>query len=283
MALRLIEVFLPEESKDRVQEALEDPPVLGIWQESLGEGQGLVKILLQAEEAEAVLDLLEKRFSMLEDFRIILLPVEASIPRPEPEEEPPEEEQAQPEQEPEAKATRISRAELYADITDVARLSKVYVALVVLSSIVAAVGLIRSNVAVIIGAMVIAPLLGPSVALSLATTLGDTDLTRQALKVNAVGLLTAGAVSVLIGVAFQVSPDIPEIAIRTKVGLSDVVLALASASAGVLSFTMGVATAVVGVMIAVALLPPLVALGMLLGAGHWDAALVVMILLSQRS
>jgi len=57
------------------------------------------------------------------------------------------------------------------------------------------------------------------------------------------------------------------------VGLSDVALALAAGVAGTLSVTRGVSTALIGVMVAVALLPPLVALGMLLGAGYGSAAL----------
>lgn len=51
----------------------------------------------------------------------------------------------------------------------------------------AAIGLLKDDVAVIIGAMVIAPLLGPNVALALATTLGDVKLAWNALKTNASG------------------------------------------------------------------------------------------------
>jgi hypothetical protein len=56
----------------------------------------------------------------------------------------------------------------------------VYLAMSVLSTIVATVGLDHNSVAIIIGAMVIAPLLGPNMALSLATTLGDLTLLRRA-------------------------------------------------------------------------------------------------------
>ncbi len=55
--------------------------------------------------------------------------------------------------------------------------------------------------------------------------------------------------------------------IRTKVGLDAIVIALASGSAGVLAFTTGVSTILIGVMVAVALLPPLVALGCIWGQG----------------
>jgi uncharacterized membrane protein len=87
-----------------------------------------------------------------------------------------------------------------------------------LSSVVAAVGLLRNDLAVIIGAMVIAPLLGPNVALSLATTLGDTDLARQALRANLMGLTVALTLSVAVGWLLPVDPSLPAIFHRTQVG-----------------------------------------------------------------
>ncbi|GBD39398.1 hypothetical protein HRbin37_01677 [bacterium HR37] len=282
MALRLIEMFVPSsENPDSIRELLKDYPILGIWHQSLSEDSVLVKMLLEAEQTEDVLDFLEQRFSGLKGFRIVLLPVEASLPRPE--EQKKEEssllEKPISEKEQETKGTRISREELYTDIVETTKLSSIYVVLVILSSTVAAVGILRNNVAVIIGAMVIAPLLGPNIALSFATTLGDMDLVRKALKTNLAGLFIALVFSVSIGFIFKIDPSIPELASRTQVGLGDVVLALASGSAGVLSFTTGVAGAIIGVMVAVALLPPLVSFGMLLGSKQWEPAFGAMTLL----
>jgi len=280
MALRLIEIVLPDEASQGVQGLLKEQKLLGTWSEKLSEEQTLVKILLLAEKTEEVLDLLEKNFSMIKGFRIIILPVEASIPRPT-EDKPSKQEEPEPEQPPDGKAVRISREELYSDIIDTTKLSNIYIAMVLLSAIVAAFGLMGNNVAVIIGAMVIAPMLGPNVALSLATTLGDVTLARIALKTNAVGILIAFILSVFIGFIFTVDPAIPEIASRTKVGLDAIVIALASGSAGVLAFTTGVSAILIGVMVAVALLPPLVVFGLLLGSGHvlqaFDALLLLLV------
>jgi len=139
--------------------------------------------------------------------------------------------------------------------------------MVVLSSLVAAIGILRDNVAIIIGAMVIAPLLGPNVALSLATTLGDEKLGRTALKTLVVGILVVMAVSVSVGVfvPFDIT-TLHEVITRTEVGLGDIALALSSGMAGTLSFTTGLSTTLIGVMVAVALLPPLVTSGLLCGA-----------------
>ncbi len=273
MALRLMEMFLPEKNSSEVSALLGEHEHLDIWHDRL-DGQILVRLLLPAEETEAVLDNLERHFSGVDGFRIILLPVEATVPRQKPQEN----EQKGLPQEEQAKAERISREELYNDIVDSARISKIYIVMVILSSIVAAIGLLQDSVAVIIGAMVIAPLLGPNVALSLAATLGDMELALSSAKANAAGIAITLALSLLMGSVLTLSPDIPEIASRTRVGLSDVVLALASGSAGAFAFTAGVSATLIGVMVAVALLPPLVTFGMLLGSGYFVDAKAALLL-----
>jgi uncharacterized hydrophobic protein (TIGR00341 family) len=157
---------------------------------------------------------------------------------------------------------------LYEDIKAAARCSRVFLIMVVLSTIVAAVGLYYNSVAIIIGAMVIAPLLGPNVALALATALGDLALLRHALLTALAGIATAMVLSVFIGVLLNVDPATPEIASRNAVGLGDIAVALASGAAGALAFTTGASATLIGVMVAVALLPPLVTFGLLLGGGH---------------
>jgi len=264
MALRLIEMVLPENDGEQVRELLKEQTVLEHRQIRLPDGDILVRILLDAEQSEAVLDLLEAQYASAAGNRVVMLPVEATLPRPEPEpaDTPGE---APPEEKPPG---RIGREELYEDIRDAARCSRVYLTMAVLSTIVAIVGLRHDSVAIIIGAMVIAPLLGPNMALALGTTLGDLPLLRRAILTGLAGISTAMALSVLIGALVPVDPDLTEVASRTRVGFSDVVVALASGCAGALAFTTGVSTTMIGVMVAVALLPPLVTSGLLLGAGH---------------
>jgi uncharacterized hydrophobic protein (TIGR00341 family) len=231
-------------------------------------GEFLVRILLDAEQSETVLDLLEKRYTGGEGNRVVVLPVEATLPRAQAEPEPEATatlEQSQLEEKPPA---RIGREELYEDIKNGARLSRVYMAMVVLSTVVAAIGLKHNSVTVIIGAMVIAPLLGPNVASSLAVTLGDLSLLRQGLLTGLAGVAAALALSMPLGVLLDVDPTLSEIASRMRVGLGDIAVALASGSAGALAFTTGVSATLIGVMVAVALLPPLVTSGLLLGGGH---------------
>jgi uncharacterized hydrophobic protein (TIGR00341 family) len=268
MALRLLEMVLPEKDSAGVRELLNHCKVLEHRQIRLADREVLVRILLDAEESESVLDLLEKRYTGVEGNRVVILPVEATLPRDEPAPEP--EPNATPEQSPtvEKPPERIGREELYEDIKNGARLSRVYMTMVALSTVVAAIGLNQNSVAIIIGAMVIAPLLGPNVALSLGITLGDLSLLRHGLLTALAGVVAALVLSVILGMLLNVDPTLSEMASRTRVELGDVAVALASGSAGALAFTTGVSATLIGVMVAVALLPPLVTSGLLLGGGH---------------
>jgi uncharacterized hydrophobic protein (TIGR00341 family) len=258
MALRLIEMVLPEQDGVEVLELLKDHKLLEHRQIRLSDEEVLVRILLDTEQSEVVLDLLGERYAGKEGNRMVILAVEATLPRDEPEQAAPEEKSPE----------RISREEMYEDIKDAAQYSRVYLAMVVLSTIVAAVGLYYDSVAIIIGGMVIAPLLGPNMALSLGTTLGDLSLIRSAIRTALAGIVTTMVLSLFIGILLQVNPDLPELASRNGVGMGDIAVALASGCAGALAFTTGVGTALIGVMVAVALLPPLVAFGLLLGGWH---------------
>jgi uncharacterized hydrophobic protein (TIGR00341 family) len=173
-----------------------------------------------------------------------------------------------------------TREELYNGIERGARLDSTFLLLVFLSTIVASIGLIENNIAVIVGAMVIAPLLGPNIALAFATSLGDRELMWQALKTNLAGLSLTLAMAIAIGMIWPGYLDSFEIIVRTDVKPDGIVLALASGSAAVLSLATGLSSALVGVMVAVALLPPAATLGMMLGSGQFNLALGAALLLA---
>lgn len=274
MPLRLIKVVLPERHRKDLDASLKKLNVVDIWQETIDSGRLHFEVLVSTEHSESVLDFLEKRFSHIDGFRIILLPVHASIPRLKSDEEGQADEEVLSEKKKYvSKMIRISREELYADIEKTVRLSWTFVVMVVLSAVVATVGIMRNNVVFVIGAMVIAPMLGPNLALSFATTLGDIDLIRKAVKTISGGIAAALIPSFIIGIAFAIDTGIPELIFRTKVSLGDVILALVAGSAAAISFTSELFSALIGVMVAVALLPPLVTLGMLAGSGNWELAL----------
>lgn len=270
MALRLVEVMLPQTHENVIDQLLADEGRKGAWQMEVDGERLLTRILVRAEEAEALLDRIERDLSDAPGYRVMLIPVEAALPRV-----------LAPAEKTGAEAkrlARVSRAELWGQIEDAARISRTFLALVVLSTIVAAIGLLRDNAAVIIGAMVLAPLLGPNVGLALGTTLADRSLSRLSLGAAGAGIGLAFALSFLLGLVVAVDPSMPEIAARTHVALSDVALALVAGTAGALAFTTGASSALIGVMVAVALLPPTVTAGVLLGAGEVRLSLGALLL-----
>jgi len=230
---------------------------------------GVWRILAGDDKRQDVLDKLQQTLGKNTDWRIVILPVEAVLPRPKKDPEPTE---PQSEQE--------TREELYEDIARSAEGGANFYLLAVLSTIVAAIGLLTDNIAVVIGAMVIAPLLGPNIAFAFGTTLGDKELMTSATRTNLSGVAISIAISGLLGAIWPHADFGHELLSRTDVGYDSIALALASGFAAALSMTTGVSTALVGVMVAVALLPPAATLGIMLGVQKFGPALGAALLLA---
>lgn len=147
-----------------------------------------------------------------------------------------------------------------------------YYAMIVLSSIVAGAGLMGNSPAVIIGSMVIAPLLGPNVALAFSISVGDVELLKKSIKHFLYGIILAFFLALVQGyfIPFEYTH---EIMTRTNITYLDLMLAFCSGIAGVISLVVGANSTLVGVMIAVALMPPLVSVGLLLGKGDFMLSL----------
>jgi len=275
MALRLIEIYHKADQTDAIEFLLKSLPIIETWHDHLGEKQSVTKVLLKAEEAEEVLDKLEE-FCLKDEraYRAVILPVEATIPRPE---EPPEE--AKEEEVVEEKhPQRIMVEELYQKMSGDANLTAGYALMISLASFIAALGLMKNDAAVIIGSMVIAPLLSPNKALALATVLADKKLAMRAFLTIGVGIAVALLVSGSMGLLLDVNPSIRELALRSDVRHYYILLALATGVAGAYTITEGVTETLVGVMVAVALLPALVASGLFAGSGNWVDATGAMLL-----
>lgn len=281
MPLRQIEVVIPVEGKDDFDQLLNDDSVEHYWNEHSDSGY-LLKALVDANKTEIFLDRAEQLMGKKDGYRLIMQDVEATLPRIEKElknEGDEDQEDTDLWQKP-LQTVRVSREELYNEITESVNLSGVYIALVTFSTIVAALGMLRDSSAIVIGAMVIAPLLGPNVALALSTTLGDSSLFIKSVKTNIIGIGVALMLSIILGFILNVDVSVYQIASRTQVHLSDIALALASGAAGVLAYTIGMSAAVIGVMVAVALLPPLVTAGLLIGDMQWGLAYYALLLLT---
>jgi len=269
VALRMIAATIHKNEEEQVRQWLEEQNPLAIWSQDVAGDRTVLWMVVEEGQTEPILDWFESRFGRFGEFRAVVLPAEATLPRPQP---PADQAQNGGDQANAKRVGRISLEELHDDIEGAAQLNPVLIAMAVLSTLVAIAGLIQNNAAVILGAMVIAPLLGPNLALSLATTLGDLDLARKALRTGLVGIGLPLVIAVVAGLVLPVDPTGEEIALRTYLEPSALIVALASGAAGALAYTTGVSAALIGVMVAVSLLPPLVTCGLLLGAGMWVLA-----------
>ncbi|MGD8932574.1 MAG: TIGR00341 family protein [Chromatiales bacterium] len=232
------------------------------------DGMQQMRMLVNDDKVQSVLDTLQNVLGAQTSARIVVLNVEASLPK------------AEEDKRKSEKSVIAAREAIYEEVKKNAQVDANYLFLVMLSTIVSAIGLIEDNVAVVIGAMVIAPLLGPNLALSLGTALGDSLLVQRSIKTLLAGITLALSLSALIGAFWPYALSSPELLSRTDAGMDSIVLALASGAAAALSLTSGLSTTLVGVMVAVALLPPAVTLGIMLGQTKIDLTVGAALLLA---
>lgn len=165
---------------------------------------------------------------------------------------------------------RIAREELAAQSRDLVHSKPTYYLLTLVSAVIATAGLLLDSAAIVVGSMVIAPLIGPSLAASVGTVIDDRDLFRRGLRMQVFGvafaILSATMFAVFVRYLNLVPPGIEimglgEVSERAEPNFLVLAIALGAGIAGIVSLMTGVSTALVGVMIAVALIPPAAAVG----------------------
>lgn len=263
MALKMLQVTAPRAVEANIAKIADAEGIITFHKEcDLPDDHAVYYLLTEADIRQKILDDLEGLAQTSSKFRVNILPVDTTIPA--------------------TKFTGASdtREELRAKMTSGARMDFNYLLLTFLSTLVALIGLLQDNIAVVIGAMVIAPFLGPNLAFAFATSLGERGLMINAFKTGTVGVAFAVLIAAVFGFYWDGVPESEELLLRTRVGLDGVALAAAAGIAGVLSLTSGLSMTLVGVMVAVAILPPAVTVGFMLGAGEWKLSYGAAVLLS---
>jgi uncharacterized hydrophobic protein (TIGR00271 family) len=140
----------------------------------------------------------------------------------------------------------------------------------VVSAVVATAGLLLDSPAVVVGSMVIAPLIGPAMTASVGTVVVDDELFGRGVKLQVLGLLlsiaSAAVFAWFVRTVNLIPPftdvtQIPQVRERLSPDFLSLAVAVGAGVAGSLSLTTGVSSALVGVMIAVALIPPAATVG----------------------
>ena len=163
----------------------------------------------------------------------------------------------------------VDQAAVIASRREEAAMSARYLFMLAMSAGIAILGLLLSSPAVVIGAMLLSPLMGPIMGLGFALATGDFHWMRQAARSLAVGTLLSILLCALIVVLSPLQNVTPEIASRTQPNLFDLGVALFSALAGAYAMIRGREGTIVGVAIATALMPPLAVVGFGLATVNW--------------
>ncbi|MEG6550715.1 TIGR00341 family protein [Desulfocurvibacter africanus] len=172
------------------------------------------------------------------------------------------------------KTTPERRAQVIGDISQGSEPGIRFYVLVGVSTLIASIGLIADSTAVVIGAMLVAPLMTPIFGISLALVLGEAKLLRNSLLAVTAGIFIAVATALLLGslpIALEVTPEMLS---RTQPNLFDLLVAVLAGFAGAYALVdESLSPALPGVAIATALVPPLANTGLCIAVKAYEGGL----------
>ncbi|MFB6354140.1 MAG: TIGR00341 family protein [Halobacteriales archaeon] len=273
--MRFVEVAIPAGKREAVRAALEEEGVDYTMVEETGSRAytAVATFPLPTNAVEPVLDRLREAGLEDEAFTVVL-DAESVTSRSF---------EALAERYAEAgEESRVARQELRTTAESLVSSLSAYLLLTVLSAVIATAGLLLDSPATVVGSMVIAPLIGPAMAASVGTVVDDDTLVSRGIRLQVIGI--GIAVAAAAGFAFAVRTlnlvppgldprTIGQVRERLSPDFLSLVVALGAGVAGAASLTTGVSSALVGVMIAVALIPPAATVGIGLAFGLPTVAL----------
>jgi uncharacterized hydrophobic protein (TIGR00271 family) len=170
------------------------------------------------------------------------------------------------------RATPEEFKQLFQLLRESARASESYVALMALSTVLAVFGLFADSAPVIIGAMILAPLMSPIMAMGMGVVRrGEKGMLYEAVRSFGIGVGIALGVAVVLTLVTPLNTVNSEIGARLNPTLLDMGVAVISGIAGAYAHARAeVARSLAGVAIAVALVPPLAVAGIGIGWGDWE-------------
>ncbi|MFA7091878.1 MAG: TIGR00341 family protein [Arcobacteraceae bacterium] len=160
-------------------------------------------------------------------------------------------------------------AETLSSLQESSKTTSVFIVLIILSTLLATVGLFQDSTPTVIGAMILAPLMAPIISLAMGFTRNNQHIVSNSLKTLAIGIITALACSALITLILPLELMTSQISSRIHPNLLDLFVAIFSGMAGAYASSKEeVAKSLAGVAIAVALVPPLAVTGIGIGWGE---------------
>jgi len=169
--------------------------------------------------------------------------------------------------------TEAERVAVYRESYRNARATRDFFTMIALSTAIAAFGMMQNAPAVIIGAMLIAPLMSAIIAMGLGIVEGDARLLSFGARTTFWGIIVTLGVSFALEALIPFNAVTPEMLSRAAPNLLDMGVALAAGAAGAYALARkNVSSSLPGVAIAVALIPPLTTVGMALALTEWRIA-----------
>jgi uncharacterized hydrophobic protein (TIGR00341 family) len=269
--VRLVEISIPAGKRDAVLGVLDEEGIDYVLTEETSDREftAVVTFPLPRRAVEPVLDRLREA-GLPSDAYTIVLEAETVISRR-------FEELSERYAEEDETGDLIAREELRARAATLAPNIRTFVAMSVVSVVVATAGVLLDSAAVVVGSMVIAPLIGPAMATSTGTVLQESDLFRRGVKFQVLGfvlaILTAGVFAWVLKTTNLIPLTDPEVLaigqVRERLApdVLSLIVALGAGVAGAYSLSSGISTSLVGVAIAVALVPPTAVIGIGLAWG----------------
>ncbi|WP_404451351.1 TIGR00341 family protein [Virgibacillus necropolis] len=270
MELQLIEVYAPQNFNYQ-NELLHKFSFTSYWI-SHENNEVHIRILVKKQDAGKILNFLEKAASdKNSQFDAMLYSVKAYIPSKYNEKNTPSDNKDQFE--------RASRLELLSVVKASSEINSGFSWFTIFAALVATVGIIQNSPALVLGANIIDPSIRPIMGVSFSSVLGEKKLVRQSIKTAMYGLTIPITIAALFGYLFPLPVNSNEFLAQTTVHLLDIVVAISAGAAGAISFVKRSHGQLVGVMISLAVLPPAIVLGMMVGASEWHSAIQPLLLL----
>ncbi|WP_458206044.1 TIGR00341 family protein [Haladaptatus sp. NG-SE-30] len=278
--MRLVQVSIPTGKRKAVVQALEAEGVDYFLTDETGSRKytAIATFPLPQNAVQSVIDKLYEA-GLSDDAHAIIIDAETDTSR--------EFEELSKRYDAENGGDRIARDEILMQARELSPRFRTFVFMTVVSAVVATAGLLIDSPAVVVGSMVIAPLVGPALSAGVGTVLNDQDLFRRGVKLQVLGgviaIISSTIFALVVRYLYLFPPNtdvtsISQISGRLTPDFLSLIVALGAGSAGVVSLAAGVSVALVGVMIAAALIPPAAAVGIGIAWGQPTIALAAGVL-----
>ncbi len=280
--MRLIQVVIPEGKREEIIELLTEKGIDYVISPETSQRKysDVLYFPIPKEGVEEILDELRKS-GLEENGFTVVTKAEAIVAREF------EELKERYQESEEVDESKVARQELKASAENLSPSSPTYYLLLLAASLIASAGILLDNAAIVVGSMVIAPLIGPAMASCVGTIINDESLFYSGVKKQILGVLVVVASSIAFSrVAFSIMLPVnldllslSQVTHQINPSFLSLVVALGSGLAGAFSLTAGINSALVGVMISVALLPPAAAAGIGIAIANLEIAMNASIIL----